>query len=86
MPSFNIRGGGPGHGYLSIYVCTYCTYALIKRATYSFARYTGLFPDVRHDVLNIVHVLHCHVRGAVFHDEVSSWHCSVLIELYNEGE
>ena len=26
------------------------------------------------------------MRGAVFHHEVSSWHCSVLIELYNEGE
>ena len=25
------------------------------------------------------------MRGAVFHNEVSSWHCSVLIELYNEG-
>ena len=26
------------------------------------------------------------MRGAVFHHEVSSWQCSVLIELYNEGE
>ena len=26
------------------------------------------------------------MRGAVFHHEVSSWHCSVLIELYYEGE
>ena len=28
----------------------------------------------------------CHMRGAVFHHEVSSWHCSVLNELYHEGE
>ena len=41
----------------NIYVRTYCTCALIKRATYSFARYTDLFPDIRpYDVLNIVHV------------------------------
>ena len=26
------------------------------------------------------------MRGAVFHHEVSSWYCSVLIELYIKSE
>ena len=49
-----------------------------------------------HDVLNIVHDVPeyrtsldwrlCYMRGAVFHHAVSSWHCSVLIKFYIEGE
>ena len=58
---YSRTSGDPAEGitigyFYNIYIRTYCTSALIKRATYSFARYTGLFPDVRHDVLNIVHV------------------------------
>ena len=84
---FQYMRWGPGHGYLNIYVRTYCTGALIERATYTLLHGTlACFQTFGHGVLNIVHVLLCHMRGAVFHNEVSSWHCSVLIELYNEGE
>ena len=48
---------GPGHSYLSIYVRTYCTCALVKCATYSFHGTPACFQTFGHDVLNIVHVL-----------------------------
>ena len=61
MPSLNNTRSG--HGNLNTFALSlqYCTCALIKRATYSFAQVTGvqilvLFQTFGHGVLIIVHV------------------------------
>ena len=65
---------------------------ITKRAAFSFAQvtgvqllqYTGSSSDVEYRTCLDWQL--CHMRGAVFHHEVSSWHFSVLIELYIEGD
>ena len=72
------------------YIRSHVLYMCINPTRYVlFCTVHCLFPDVRHDVLNIVHVS---IAGFVICLErcstmkcLSSWHCSVLIELYNEG-